>query len=147
ATGQQHLLWCALQAAQGIRRMGGAHHIHLMKGRGIGMAHKADGRKVHHTPGLHLPHFLAQTFSVQQIRLNAVDLVAGGLCTLLEVPAREAVGSCERQPQNENPALLRRKSASTIMAHRDSSVVLGSQPRTDLALEGSPTSSSTSAGR
>src|SRR5690606_26424478 len=101
----------------------------------------------HHITGLHLLHFIAQAFSVQQIRLNAVDLVAGGLGTPLEVPAGKAAGSCERQPQNENPALLRRKSASTIMAHRDSSVVLGSQPKTDLALDGSPTSSSTSAGR
>ena len=49
--------------------------------------------------------------------------------------------------QNEKPARLRRKSASTIIWHSCSSVVCGAQPSTFLALVGLPISKSTSAGR
>lgn len=49
--------------------------------------------------------------------------------------------------QNEAPAILRRRSASTIIVHRASSDVVGSQPNFSLAFAGLPMSRSTSAGR
>jgi len=52
-----------------------------------------------------------------------------------------------RVTQNETPRSLRRKSASTIIAHNCSSVVFGSQPSFCFAFSGLPISSSTSAGR
>ena len=48
---------------------------------------------------------------------------------------------------DEPPRSLRRKSASTIIAHNCSSVVFGSQPSFCFAFSGLPISSSTSAGR
>ena len=51
------------------------------------------------------------------------------------------------QPQNDAPAWLRLRSASTIIWHNCSSVVWGSQPSLTLTFSGLPMSSSTSAGR
>lgn len=64
-----------------------------------------------------------------------------------EVLTTKSTRTCQQYLQNDQPASLRRKSASTIIWHNCSSVVVGSHPKLALALAGLPISNSTSAGR
>ena len=124
-----------------------AHHVDRIKRSIIGMAHKADGRQVHQGLRGCLRHFSRHGGLVGQVSQQGHYLVPSGLCMACEMLASEAAGPGQQDFQNENPAWLRSKSASTIIWHNCSSVVVGAQPSLALALAGSPISNSTSAGR
>ena len=156
--------------------MARAQQVDAVKRIGIAMADKGDGSQVDDCMGAHLRHGLGQRSAVEQVGLQVVrgaGVGRGGLCAqtphlpaaLLQgrlhiAPSKTSQAGDQYAPgcgatsgiwcghvQNEKPAWLRRKSASTIIWHSCSSVVCGAQPSTFLALVGLPISKSTSAGR
>src|SRR5690242_2840637 len=138
------------------------------------MRNEGDAGEMKHVSGTHITYDLRHIRQIRKVGLvglvdslnfpirfvnDPVDLVSAFREEPRQMAAREARDTGDESAchgvsrlkcssdQKEKPALLRRRSASTIIRHSSSNLVSGFHPSFSVAFAGSPMRRSTSAGR